>query len=348
MMSGPHNPALAPLATRWQTFLEKVRARVQEIAAEAAAGYQEVVAHDAVDGTALSGVSSALKARLLALGQKLDDSFDTIDAELDKLDLDDAREAGRFRGQMLALKAQARHWLDVETERMIVTGEALAARALHAVAMQEAAAPIACQHCGAPLHRPVWHQSVNITCGSCRAVTTATPGTASVMFVAGAGAIQLAREQAFPAWIALQDAERQWHRLRHKTTDDLARWEAANRGYWQAFADAMGRLHPGWTAKHVADEVTGKMSWFLSHDALHDQAERAANQRAVAAVASGDPGQVQAWVAQQRDRDEAVELLVMAALERGWQQHVPWLGHVLGVPSDTLDEHAYYFATRGD
>ena len=59
------HPAYAPLSQRWATFLDKVRARVKEIEGEATAAYADVIASDAIDGTGLSGVASALKARLL-------------------------------------------------------------------------------------------------------------------------------------------------------------------------------------------------------------------------------------------------------------------------------------------
>ena len=342
------HPAFAPLATRWRTFLDKVAARVKEIEGEAQAAYADVIASDAVDGTALSGVSSALKARLLALHQKVDDSWNKIDEELDNVEVDDDRAGGYFRGQQLQIKGQFQHWLEVETERMIVKGEAEAGRALHAVALQEVADRVPCAQCGAQLDRPLWHQAVNVTCPHCKAVTTATPGTASVMFTGGAGAIWLAKEQAFDAWVAMQQAEVAWNRLRHKTLDDLARWEGANRAYWQAYAEAMGRLHPGWTPAHVANEVTGKMSWFLETTAKDDRTERENTGHGIAAVFAGDPNAVQAWVARQPDRDDAAETLITAALERGWHQHVPWIAQVLGVDRDTVDEHAYYYATRGD
>jgi predicted RNA-binding Zn-ribbon protein involved in translation (DUF1610 family) len=282
-------PALAPLATRWTTFLDKVRGRVREINNEAVAAYAEVLSVEAVDGTAVSGVSSALKARLLALRAKVDDSWSTIDGEIDKIDLDDARVVGRFRGQMLTLKAAFARELERETERMIMQGEADSGRALQAVAMQEIAVAVPCQHCGAPIDRrnTPWHQAVNLTCPNCKAITTATPGTAAQSFAMGAGAMFLAREIAWPYWCAMQDAEAAWHKLRHKTLDDLARWEGANRAYWQAFASAMGTLHPGWTAKHVADEVTGKMSWFLQTTSADDRTVREQNGFGIGAVASG-------------------------------------------------------------
>lgn len=330
------------------TFLDKVRARVKEIEGEATAAYADVIASDAVDGTALSGVSSALKARLLQLGSKVDDSWSTIDNEIDKLDLEDSREAGRFQGAMLTLKAQLRSWLERETERIITTGEADAARALHAVALAEAQQTVPCQHCGAELGRPQWHQATNVTCPHCKAVSVLTPGTASAMFTAGGGSIFLAREAAWPAWCAMQDAEAHWHRLRHKTLDDLARWEAANRAYWQAFASAMGTYHPGWTAEHVANEVTGKMSHFMLSTALDDRTVRENNGVGLAALAAGDPAAVSAWVNAQRDSDDAAETLIVAALERGWTQHATWVAQVLGIETETVDELAYYQATRGE
>lgn len=347
-MTTQHHPALQPLATRWATFLDKVRARVREIDGEAKAAYADVNATDAVDGTALSGVSSALKARLLQLSAKVDDSWSTISDEIDKVDLDDARITGRFQGTQLKVKADFKHWLERETERMIMQGEADYARALYAVAVEETKVTVACQHCGAQLGKPMWHQAVNVTCPHCKAVSVVTPGTASVMFTGGAGAIFLAREAAWPQWCAMQDAEMQWNRLRHKTLDDLARWEGANRAYWQAFAEAMGRLHPGWTEKHVADEVTGKMSQFMMYTAKDDYTVRQSNGAGIAALSSGDPNAVTAWVQQQRDPDDAGEMLVNAAIERGWGQHATWVAQLVGWDAERIDEANYYYDTRGD
>lgn len=355
----PVDPRLGPLATRWTTFLDKVRARVREINTEAVGAYAEVLSVEAVDGTAVSGVSSALKARLLALRQKVDDSWSTIDGEIDKIDLDDARVVGRFRGQMLTLKAAFERELERETERMIMQGEADSGRALHAVAMQEIAVAVPCQHCGAQLDRrnSPWHQAVNLTCPHCKAITTATPGTAAQSFAMGAGAMFLAKEIAWPYWCAMQDAEVAWHRLRHKTLDDLARWEGANRAYWQAFASAMGNVHPGWTAKHVADEVTGKMSWFLQTTAADDRTVREQNGYGIGAVASGDPNQVAGWLQHQPDPSNAADMLIEAAIERGWGQHASWIAQIAqpivasdepGWAAEKVDEATYYHATRGE
>ena len=356
-MTAQIHPAYAALAQRWSTFLDKVRARIKEIEGEASAAYADVIASDAIDGTGLSGVSSALKARLLQLAAKVDDSWSTISNEADKIDVDDGRAGGYFQGAQLVLKAQFARWLERETERIIVTGEADAGRALHALALQEVGQQVPCTQCGAPLDRPMWHQAVNVTCQSCKAVATLTPGTASAMFTGGAGAIWLAREQAFGAWCAMQEAEVAWHKLRHKTIDDLARWEGATRAYWQTYAEAMGRLHPGWTPKHVADEVTGKMSWLLQTTSVDDRTVRENNQGGVAAVAAGDPNAVVAWVQRQRDPADAGETLIAAALERGWGQHATWIAQLVGpiVASDEpgwaaekVDELTYYQATRGD
>jgi hypothetical protein len=79
----PVPPALAPFHTRWLTFVEKIRARVREIETEAIAAYREVIAIDVVDGTGVTGVSTALKSRLIALRQKVDDAWTKIDNEMD-------------------------------------------------------------------------------------------------------------------------------------------------------------------------------------------------------------------------------------------------------------------------
>lgn len=349
-------PQLAPFAQRWTTFLDKVRARVTEIDAEARAGYAEVIAHDVVDGTGLSGVSSALKARLLQLSQKVDDQWSKIDGELDNVDTD-GRVGGYFRGALLSQTSAFKHWLERETERMIVQGEAEAARALQKVAVEESKTPVPCQQCGAQLQGQMVHQASNISCPHCKAVSTIMPGTATAMYFAGAGALNLARERAWEAWCAMQDAEREWRRLRVRTSEDLQRWEGANRTYWQVFANAMGTLHPGWTPQHVENEVRGKMSWFMETTAKDEQTVRANNSAGLAAVASGDPNQLVGWLRAQRDPSGAAESMIEAAFERGWQQHMTWIAQVAapvvapgesGWAAEKVDEIAYYAATRGD
>jgi hypothetical protein len=339
------NPQVQPLAARWDTFMTKVRGRIAEIEGEAKAAYAEVIATEVIDGTALSGVSSAIKSRLQALRAKVDDSWSTIDGELDKVDVP-AKELGLFRAQQRALGNALARELDRRTEEMIVRGEADAARALHAIAEREKGAPVPCGQCGAELRSPSWHDTVNLTCPHCKAVTTAYPGTATMTFFRGSGAIQLAREAAWPQWLALQDAEETWRRLRHKGLEDLALFEAAHRTYWQVYADAMARVHPGWGPQQVADEVRGKMSWFVETTAKDDRTVRENTSAGLAAVATGDAVAVKAWASRQRDPGSACEELLEAVLERGWKDHAPWLAQVAGISRDDYEYRVHWMATR--
>jgi len=345
MMQPP--PALAPFQTRWLAFADKIRARVKEIEAEAMAAYKEVIAVDVLQGTGVNGVSSALKARLLALDTKVDDAWEKLDGEMDNID-DDDKAISAYRAKMLSAKGAFERELERITETMIVYGEAEAARALQQIAMKEADAPLACNNCGAALKRPSWCETVNVTCSSCRAVTTSTPGTAGQMFAKGAGAIALAFEAALPAWYAKQDAEHVWNSLRHKTLDDLARWEAANRNYWQVFAETMAKHIPSWTQQTIADEVRGKMSQFMMYDAQSDRTERENLGAGVAAGCSNDPNQVMAWLGRQSDPDSKREELVNAFLERGWRDHAKWIAQISGMDGEQLEECEHYFDRRGD
>jgi len=340
--------ALAPFQARWKAFADKLRARVAEVETEAIAAYREVIAIDVLSGTGITGVSNALKARLLGLRQKVDEAWSKLDTEMDAIEFDDTRGSSIERAKMLSAKGALEREIERVTETIIVTGEAEGARALQKIAMAEAGAPLACNNCGAALQRPSWCDTVNVTCGSCHAVTTSTPGTAGMMFGKGAGAYALAFEAALPAWYARQDAEHLWHSLRQKTLDDLARWEAANRNYWQVFAETIASHLPSWTPQTVADEVRGKMSSFMEYDAKSDRTDRENMGAGVAAGCSNDPAQVTAWLGRQRDRDSAREDLVNAFLERKWTDHARWIAQVTGLPGDELADLEYYVATRGD
>lgn len=342
-------PKLAPFNARWLAFVDKMRARIKEIEGEAIAAYREVIAIDVLQGTGITGVSNALKARLHQLDDKVEEAWNKIDGEMDNLDLDDdVRGHALYRAQMLRARGAFEREIERITETMICYGEAEAARALAQIAMKEAEAPLSCQHCGAPMRRPSWCDTVNVTCSSCRAVTTSTPGTAGQMFAKGAGAIALAFEGALPAWYAKQDAEHVWRCLRHPTLEDLGRWEAANRAYWQAFAETMAKYLPSWTQQTVADEVRGKMAQFMEHEMKSDRTERENMGAGIAAGCSNDPNQVHAWLSRQRDGESKREDLVNAFLERGWTDHARWIGNISGMSSEDLADCEYYYACRGD
>jgi hypothetical protein len=351
------HPSFDALSTRWLTFLDKLQARVQEIGREAAAAYADVIRNgDLISGTAMSGVSSMFHARLNNLVQKVDDAWSTISNESDAIELPDGRASGRWQGAMLTKRAELEHWLRRESEWIIVKGEADVARALHAIATEAAKATIPCPQCGTSLGQPLWHRAMHGTCPRCGTVSVMTPAPAAAMFIQGSATISLAREAAWEYWCAMQDAERAWRKLRHPTLDDLARWESANRSYWQAYASAMGSLNPGWSAQDVANEVTGKMSHFLMTTSRDDRTVRETNGRGIAAVAAADQNGVIAWIRASRDPDGAAEALITAALERGWTQHATWVAQVAQPvvaagdhtwAANKLDEVTYYMEAWG-
>jgi hypothetical protein len=328
----------APIAQRWATFLDKVRGRIREIFMEADGAYREVYAVDVIDGTAMTGVSTALKARLQQLSAKIDDSWSTIDQEIDRVgDELDGDVVARFSAVQRRLGEALAREIEHQTEDFIVRHEADRERAVAARAAEEAKLPLPCSRCGGPLTRPIHHQPVNVTCAHCGAVTIATPGSASAQY----GAIARAFEAALPQWHALQDAEDAWHALRHKTDDDLARFEAATRAYWTAFAAARGSLEPGWTGADVQAEIVGKMGHFTTYTARSDQEPRAAMTAGIAATFTGDPARVQQWLRGQRDPSGAAEDLLHALAERGFWDQVRWLlpyAHAVIEPGDGLGE----------
>jgi len=349
MQSQPYMPpVLAPFHQRLVAFIEKVRARLREIDAEAQSAYREVIAVDVLDGAGVTGVSNVLNTRLIALGKKVDDAWSKISEEMDAIDHDDEKPAAMFEAWMNSQLGALRREVDRARETIVVRGEADAARKLQELAMAEANAPLFCGHCGNKLQRTTFAATTDIQCSKCQAVTTATAGTAGTMFAKGSGAIALAFEAALPMWYAKQDAEHLWHALRHKTLDDLARWEWANRQYWQAFAEMLGKSIPGWTAQTVEDEVRGKMSQFELHEKKNDYVVRENMSHGIAAVGSNDPNQIMAWLQRQRDQDSAREELVTALVERGWRDHARWVAQLSGMPADDYNDVEYYYACRGD
>jgi hypothetical protein len=81
---------MSAASERWSAFLAKVKARVDEILAEADPGFDELIATEVLDPVPLSSALSEFHARMLALEKKIDDSWEKIDAELGD---DDDRDA---------------------------------------------------------------------------------------------------------------------------------------------------------------------------------------------------------------------------------------------------------------
>jgi len=158
-------------AQRWTTFLGKMRARLQEILTEADAGFDELIATEAIDPAPISSAYNEVRGRLFALRDKIEPAW--------------AKLAGELEGQH-ALEDQGRKLGD----DILRAADALddQVKAKHLARLEElakeelAARSLKCTRCGAQLpDPPVLHRVENVTCTHCQAVNTVRPGPAMAM-----------------------------------------------------------------------------------------------------------------------------------------------------------------------
>ena len=164
----------ADAATRWRTFLDKVRVRLREILAEADAGFDELVATEVIDSGLVAAAGNEVRARLFALRDKIDPAWAKLESELEGQDA--LRDLGRALEDEIFREADA---LEVRVrEKVVARLEVLAAG-------ERRTRKLTCTRCGAALPEPeVQHRTVNVNCTHCQAVNTVRPSPASARVAA--------------------------------------------------------------------------------------------------------------------------------------------------------------------
>ncbi len=267
--------AFEALAGRWQTFVGKVEQRLGEVMAEAEVGLDEVIAAEVVDPGPLSQAIQVVRARLHGLSQKVDESWDKIDGEIDAIlePMDVGPDWEALQAKRSALRRAGwglREKIDLQVEIFRVKKEADAARALWAIVEKEMTEERTCERCGVTLRPGILRAPTSFPCPSCKAVHALRPGLAAAMFFQGGKVHSLAEETALGAWMELRIEEKRYQALRHPADEDRARFEAATLAYWRAYCAAYARHDPAWTPEHVEKEIAGRMGQFRAFDSEAD------------------------------------------------------------------------------
>jgi hypothetical protein len=154
---------------RWSIFLGKVRARLQEILAEADAGLDEIIATEVIDPGPVSAAQNEVKGRLFGLREKIGPAWTKLEAEL----------PGELEDQGRALESEILAAIEVFEEE---TQKKYRARLTELAQAELKDRKLACSKCGASLPEPaVKHRVENVTCAHCQAINTVRPGLAMAM-----------------------------------------------------------------------------------------------------------------------------------------------------------------------
>lgn len=245
----------AEVIARWDAFLGKLRGRADDVLTEARNGSRALLDQTDDDLQPLSNAWDAIRARLLDLGQKIDEIWRAeVDPKLEGLPeaaVDHEREKGRA----------LRNALDIDHERHRVAAFGEAARRLLARAA-EPAPLVACPRCGFRFAPAVGRHAVDVPCGSCRAVVTCQPSR--WIWVAESAAHMLAEESSFPQWLLAHAAEEASRRTRGRRIELMKAEEAARIAHARAYFAAIAARLPE-RAATLDHDVWSRMShWYVA------------------------------------------------------------------------------------
>ncbi len=262
---------------KWDGFLAKVNARIDEVLAEADAGIDQLMEQHAQDYGPMGAAFSAIQSRFHGLGTKVTDAFEKIREELHEV-----TELDRLTPEEWALISSApeassekyRQMQDhIELSHYTIEMQKSAdwARRLRSIADEEIARGVPCSECGAKIRVETLATSTQQKCASCGAVNEVTPGMAAASFYLGNGVHALAHEQAWNLWLAERKAKEELYAKHYPTAHDERLYHEAAHEYWTAYYQAGLDIYPGFT-KDVASAVDAKMKQYTAWD--HEKGRR--------------------------------------------------------------------------
>jgi hypothetical protein len=232
---------------RWNGFVTKVTQRLQEIMAEAEAGFAGMLADPSLDVIAFGNAMTALDVRKKDLDQKLSNTFSEQVAL--QLAMDTPAETQAQQTLTRALWWMEETWERFRTQKNLALVQTLWTR-LEKVWSR----PAPCVRCGAELARTVFHKAETVTCRHCNAVNSVTPDPAVYNYFAAAPHMY-AEAMALDHRFAVEQFKRKLHddrqvrvhvmdNWREETLEELLQWEALERAYWTTYFAAQSRIVP--------------------------------------------------------------------------------------------------------
>jgi hypothetical protein len=243
---------------RWSEFCKQIEARHRLLRDEARQEAAKALVAANYDPIPIAHAWSGIQNRLQELERRIVDTWnEKVEATYESEGIDRSLQmADREKGASLAYELEnAREACDKG-----ILADAARAMYARAVATQKERL---CPVCGAPLDVPFTYQAVNLTCRSCRTISTFEPGTL-MRNVLATGAHALAWEAAHAEWLAMRAADRRARAHRSPTPlAALKDYERAQIAYWWKYATVRATLEP--ERGNIRLEVSARMAhWYES------------------------------------------------------------------------------------
>lgn len=225
---------------RWETFIQKITSRYQEVLTEADAGFADLIASDPTDTITYGNAMMGIHSRVLGLGKMLQDTYQNqVSPQMSS----EEDNAGRDRLDVV------QKWLDEDWERRKTNYETNIYRALWPLAQAAMQKGGACNSCGRELKlkNPIMVEA--ITCPGCHTVNQVAPDPVVSSYFGGAPhafavAATLPKREAINAQ---RKRANEWRRARDWADESiqfLLEWEQLERDYWTTYYATVNSISP--------------------------------------------------------------------------------------------------------
>ncbi len=254
---------------------------------------------DAVD-TAVTSAESSLSAIRHALSTAHTALLAAADAAATGQDADTVLQIDWRRTETIREWRQTDDQLADDGESLLVTLQAVIARALFEAASKEWNQPRPCRGCGGPVIVGAVWRPTTFTCDTCSQRTTFDAAPLTARFYGGHSLESICAEHAMDAWRSLRAAQRQFSRIAFPVPSDFEAFAQAARTWATVLCDLWNELDPHTTPeRHLAavkrrtEEALGESN----SDAQQKLRARFAEGSTVAA--GGDLGRLLTWATEQ-------------------------------------------------
>jgi hypothetical protein len=229
-----------PNIERWDTFLQKIKTRASEYFAPARSQAMTLFVESGYDGIPVGNALQGIRAQMLELCAKVDDTWDNSVSDLLRnsgLDEKTLDQEERKRGRL-------RHALEVEFTELEMDIRHQMAEQIVQLAEKQAPKTLSCTQCLAPLPVPEHtYQAEHVVCKFCQTVNTYEPGTYRRMM--GGYFTHIAHWKSKDAWKEEAAAELAFQ---ESTETNRAQKKAAHREaykkYCEKFLNELKALNP--------------------------------------------------------------------------------------------------------
>lgn len=254
----------------WRAQIEQELGRVRQLVQEAEAGCKQLIAQNPDDPMPVQNALNAIHVQVQETRSRMGTAWSDLMVAKLMASLDNRHVVAQGEHWL----EEADQWIDEHWTRFKAYWLNESARAMWPRVSSIVGRPVPCVRCGTPLATS-GTKSETVSCRSCNTVNQLTLDPVVAMYL-GVAPDRAAEHATIEKRIAIDRWRRQVRLYVKRNHESISRvlggdaeesvasldqWEAAERDYWQAYADALARVKP-MNDEEKARFVDGKMKHF--------------------------------------------------------------------------------------